>query len=335
MKESSGRQEIAKNLRRRQLIEATLQTIGKVGYASATLTQVAQEAGLSPSIVNFYFRSKDQLLIATLEHIVAEYELDWRSAVAKGRISPAAGLDAIIELDFAPKVCNPQKISVWYAFWAEALNKPSYREAVARLEDAYTKETCALVERLIVEGGYQNLDARRIALGLNALIDGLWFDCLIDPKTFGREQAKATCRLFLAGLFPAHFAAPRAENAPKTGEVVGLAHDQLGREAHRARLAAALRKRIEPLGPMRKEVLAAGLGVGARAIDSWIEGSSEPSSWQMGRIMTLLGTGMWMEVYGPMHEEMSRLYEARLAEALRWATEERAALATLREGGDA
>ena len=52
------------------LIDATIRAIGRYGYASTTLTHVAGEAGLSPGIVNFYFKSKDQLLLATLEQIV-------------------------------------------------------------------------------------------------------------------------------------------------------------------------------------------------------------------------------------------------------------------------
>ena len=44
---------------------------------------------------------------------------------------------------------------------------------------------------------------------LNAMIDGFWFDFLIDPKDFDREAAKQTCRLFLSGLFPREFAGAR------------------------------------------------------------------------------------------------------------------------------
>ena len=65
--------EARKEVRRKQLIDATMRAIGRYGYASLTLTHVAGEAGLSPGIVNFYFKSKDQLLIATLENIAEEY----------------------------------------------------------------------------------------------------------------------------------------------------------------------------------------------------------------------------------------------------------------------
>ena len=54
--------------RQRQLVEATITAIGRYGYAKLTLNHVATLAGLSPGIVNFHFRSKEQLLAATLEY---------------------------------------------------------------------------------------------------------------------------------------------------------------------------------------------------------------------------------------------------------------------------
>ena len=47
--------EAVKEIRRKQLIAATIRAIGRYGYAGTTLTHVAGEAGLSPGIVNFFF----------------------------------------------------------------------------------------------------------------------------------------------------------------------------------------------------------------------------------------------------------------------------------------
>src|SRR3972149_5347916 len=92
----------AKQARQRQLIDATVTSIGRHGFAGTTLTHVAGAAGLSPGIVNFYFRSKEQLLIATLEQIAEEYEGVWRAAVAAAGESPAAPAAATDEAGFPP-----------------------------------------------------------------------------------------------------------------------------------------------------------------------------------------------------------------------------------------
>ena len=328
--------EAVKEVRRKQLIDATIRAIGRVGYANATLTHVASEAGLSPGIVNFYFKSKEQLLIATLEQIAEEYSAFWQAAINKGKVAPAAGLEAMIEADFHPTVCNVEKVSIWYAFWAEARSNASYHDVVSRLEQDYLAQTETLCQRIIQEGGYEGVLAGDVATGLNAMIDGMWFDCLMEPKAFNRQEAKRICRQYLASVFPAHFAGSSVLGAAKkskgdndNGVVLAIDQEVQGRSAHRARLAAALRKRLEPVGPTRREVLAAAAGISVKILESWLDGRAEPTSWQMGRLIVATDVQLWMEVYGPIHEEAQRLFEARLASAQEQAMRERAALATL------
>src|SRR5262245_26310324 len=86
MKQNNGGEKVSKpNLikeaRQKQLIEATISSIGRHGYAGTTLNHVAGAAGLSPGIVNFYFKSKDQLLAATLAKLADEYESIWMAAI--------------------------------------------------------------------------------------------------------------------------------------------------------------------------------------------------------------------------------------------------------------
>lgn len=328
-----ARVEAAKEVRRKQLIDATMRAIGRYGYASLTLTHVAGEAGLSPGIVNFYFKSKDQLLIATLENIAEEYNAFWQAAISKGRVSPAAGLEAMIEADFHSSVCNPEKVSVWYAFWAESRNNAAYNELVSRLEEEYLVQTVALCARIIAEGGYDDVDPHHAAAGLNAMIDGLWFDCLMAPASFDKQSAKNTCLAYLASVFPGHFGrgqrtkSSRGESEGATAMAIDA--ETQGREAHRARLAAALRKRLEPVGPLRREVLAATIGITVKVLESWLEGRAEPTSWQMGRLLIATDVQLWIEVYGPVHEEAQRLFDARLAQQREFAAREQAALLTL------
>src|SRR5215510_6121910 len=147
MRVKMAKAEAVKEIRRKQLIDATIRAIGRFGYASTTLTHVAGEAGLSPGIVNFYFKSKDQLLMAPLEQIAEEYSAFWQADMSTGKIAPAAGLEAMIDADFHPSVCNPEKISIWYAFWAQAGSNPAYQDLVQRLETDYTVHTIELCSR--------------------------------------------------------------------------------------------------------------------------------------------------------------------------------------------
>jgi TetR/AcrR family transcriptional repressor of bet genes len=198
--------ELAKEARRRQLIEATIDGIARKGFTELKIADVAQEAGLSVGIVNFYFKSKDALLIATLKHLVEEYEQHMQDVLARAGKTAAEQIDAMIEADFARTHANRKYVTVWYAFWGETRWRPEFTKLCADLSTSFHKATTASFQALILEGNYQGLDAGLIARGFNAMIDGLWLDMLLNPKQTDRDTAKATVRAYLAGLFPREFA---------------------------------------------------------------------------------------------------------------------------------
>jgi TetR/AcrR family transcriptional repressor of bet genes len=194
-----------KEARRLQLIDATIDCIARRGFADLTLARVAETAGLSVGIVNFYFKSKDALLIATFTHMVEDY----RQSAAQARInagpSPVAQIDATIENDFNRLIGNRKRVTVWYAFWGEARWRPEFLRLCQDISDQLYTDFTAMFRQLIEDGGYRHLNADRISRGFGAMIDGLWLDILISPKPIDRDDTKQTVRLFLANLFPTEF----------------------------------------------------------------------------------------------------------------------------------
>ena len=73
-------------IRRRQLIDATLETINEVGINDATIAQIARRAGVSTGIISHYFKDKNGLLEATMRDVTRQL----RDAVA-ARLRPLAG----------------------------------------------------------------------------------------------------------------------------------------------------------------------------------------------------------------------------------------------------
>ena len=203
-----------KESRRTQLIEATIDCLARYGFAEFTLAQVARTARLSQGIVNFYFRSKEALLVETLKFMAAEYEQFWTAALRKAGPRPADKLAAMIAADFDPVMTSRKKVTVWYAFWGEARWRPEYLKICQTLSESYFAETRALCQELVQVGGYSAIDPDWVARSLNAIVDGLWLDILTTPKAIDRKEAKRTCLALLAAVFPREFAgylaAPRA-----------------------------------------------------------------------------------------------------------------------------
>jgi TetR/AcrR family transcriptional regulator, transcriptional repressor of bet genes len=200
-----GRAEI-KEIRRTQLIEATIDMIARRGFAALTLADIAKAAHLSSGIVNFYFPSKEELLVTTLRHLAVSYERFIEQAIGQAGDEPAEQLAAIIEADFDPRVASRKHVTVWYAFWGEARWRPEYLEICAEISGRFFFQTRALCAAIAERGGYRGLDLDAIARGFNAMSDGLWLELLTNPKTFSREEGKRTSYAFLASVFPNEFA---------------------------------------------------------------------------------------------------------------------------------
>ena len=218
---AAGSRANVKNLRREQLIEATMKTIARYGYARTTMGQVAKAAGMSQGIVNFYFKTKESLLYETLAYLAEEYESLSRQAVERAGPDPVAAMNAIIETDLGPEACNPQKVAVWLAFWAESRGRPKYRALCAKLAADYFRQVGELCALITDRGGYADVDVDNIARGFNSMIDGLWVDMAIDPKSFHRERSKYSCRAYLASFFPAEFGPLAAQVALEDKRKVG------------------------------------------------------------------------------------------------------------------
>jgi TetR/AcrR family transcriptional repressor of bet genes len=195
-----------KEIRREQLIVATIDCIARKGFSELTLAEVAETAKLSAGIVNFYFKSKDALLAATLAHMVGEYRRYWRANV-EAAPSPTAKLTAMLEGDFQRLVANRKTVTVWYAFWGETRWRPDFMTECQGL----SREFQAVAADLFRQLAAPERDPMLIAKGFSAMSDGLWLDMLINPKETDRDTARRVVRAFLHGLYPDHFAADAAE----------------------------------------------------------------------------------------------------------------------------
>lgn len=204
-----------KEARRVQLMEATIDCIAAGGFADLTLADVARTAGLSVGIVNFYFKSKDALLIETFRHLVDDYIRQTNDNIRSAGMSAAAQVEAMIDSDFHRAVANRKKVTVWYAFWGETRWRPEFLKICQQLSDSFHSETREIFARLIAEGGYKDVDPDIVARGFDAMIDGLWLDMLINPKAVDRDGAKRVVRAYLAGIFPNEFGRQRTGGAPK------------------------------------------------------------------------------------------------------------------------
>ncbi len=196
----------ARQDRRAQLIEATMEGIRRHGISRITVAKVAAIAGMSTGIVSFYFKGKEPLLLETLKFIASEYEAALTRALDRSRGAEEA-LVAIVDVNLDEKILNPRTASTWYAFWGESQAREDYLRIFGQRESDMQVRIDGLFGEL---GSASEAEARALARAFDALIDSFWEACMADPA-FDRAAARATCMAYLRSVFPDHF---RGEATP-------------------------------------------------------------------------------------------------------------------------
>jgi TetR/AcrR family transcriptional repressor of bet genes len=194
----------SREIRRQQLIEATIVALAQKGQARLKLQDVAETAGLSYGLVNFYFDTKEKLLTETLRYLAAEYRANWREALAGAGDVPAAQLDALIQADFNEAIYTPFRLMAWCTFWGEAQSRPYYQQECGASDMEYIRVMEGICARLIAESG-SALKPARVARVIRVTMEGLWLDLITTGAPYSRKECLRTVYTCAMAFFPKLF----------------------------------------------------------------------------------------------------------------------------------
>jgi TetR/AcrR family transcriptional repressor of bet genes len=178
-------------LRKKALIDAAILTIGERGTLDVTMSEIAGRAGVSSALAHHYFGAKDELLLATMRHILTELNSDVRKALAASGTSRER-LSAVIAVNFSETQFQPEIIAAWLAFYVEAQKS----EPLRRLLRVYARR---LHSNLMsgLTGLLPRPEAERVAEGIAALIDGLYIRRALKDGTPNAASAVALVEDYL------------------------------------------------------------------------------------------------------------------------------------------
>ena len=173
--------------RREQMLQAALEVISARGYADTRIADVAERAGVSPALVIYYFKTKDQLLTEAIRY----YEDNWY-AVGQGRMAglstAAARLEGFVAMSCLTEA-DPEpggSSLLWLDFWAQAARNAEVASVRQKSDERWRQVISSLVQEGQEAGEFHDLDAARFAIYLSTLLDGLTIqialeDPVVDP----------------------------------------------------------------------------------------------------------------------------------------------------------
>ena len=196
--------------RREELITATLTCLRKFGNAGVSVRRISKEAGVSMGLINHHFAGIDALVAAAYTAL-AQRLLAKSRRVALAATDPTRRLHLFFAASFTPEALDPALFHTWLVFWSLV----PHSRAMRAVRDRTSRETRALLETLLSPlQRLPGVPAFRIgaaALGLSALMDGLWVELSLNPASIAAADAVALCDDWVHGLAAGAFPALRAQ----------------------------------------------------------------------------------------------------------------------------
>ncbi|MEP7023154.1 MAG: TetR family transcriptional regulator C-terminal domain-containing protein, partial [Actinomycetota bacterium] len=160
--------------RREQMLRAALEVISERGYPDTRIADVAERIGISPALIIYYFKTKDQLLTEAMRYSEDQWyaSCQRRLAVldtAAAQLAELVAMSCLPEADPEP----PGYWLLWLDFWAQAARNTEVASVRQKSDERWRRLLSSLVLAGQEAGEFREVDAGRFAIGLSALLDGL------------------------------------------------------------------------------------------------------------------------------------------------------------------
>ncbi len=181
--------------RKRHIAGALLRIAERQGLQHATMRSVAAEAGVSVRLVQYYFHTKDELLLTAIGHSAEQIGERVRARLlATG--SPPPPREFITETLLAVLPTDPESVRItrtWAAFYSLVLAEPELTRLGAAHPDSLER---LLANQLRLA---DRPDPERTAAGLLALTNGLASSIL--GRQHDADMAVSVLRHYLDLIF--------------------------------------------------------------------------------------------------------------------------------------
>ncbi|WP_285573448.1 TetR/AcrR family transcriptional regulator [Streptomyces sp. RTGN2] len=149
------------------IVDAARAEFSEQGYGATSIRDIAQRAGVSLSALYYYYKGKQDLLVAILEEGVESFSAECDAALAEVGDDPAEQLEAIVSATVRFRAGHPDKSNIVLSEGRslEAAHLQRYRES----EERGTRRFRDIIERGVEEGIFLTLypdDARRAVIAM-------------------------------------------------------------------------------------------------------------------------------------------------------------------------
>jgi AcrR family transcriptional regulator len=188
-----------------RIVEAAYRALVKQGYHETSMKDIAAEAGVAPGLAHYYFESKEDLLVAAIEHACAPAIEAWEQAgmSVSGPLPENADPMAFARMGFAlakEELRSYRSLFVLtFDMFGVGIHNPKIAAAVRQFIDE-RRAFIARITRGVIAGMPQSpaSSAEAIAGALWGSLHGIYLQQVMDPDFDGDAAIDALSEMAIA-----------------------------------------------------------------------------------------------------------------------------------------
>ncbi|HEY9229349.1 MAG TPA: TetR/AcrR family transcriptional regulator [Gemmatimonadaceae bacterium] len=175
---------IAEALRREQIVAAAYDLAIRGGLRAVTIRDVARKGDMSTGLVIFHFGTKDRLVLALLDAVLAKTMSLSLSAEIAAIPDPLERLIALLRQEMARLSAEPKRNRLFFEFWTEGMWNRSIRVRMQRDLDRYRHAFRPMAEEVIATdpARFAGITADDLAAVAVSFIKGCAVQSMVEPQ---------------------------------------------------------------------------------------------------------------------------------------------------------
>jgi len=182
--------------RHQEIVDAAARVITERGLAETRISDIADEAGVSPGLILYYFESKDRLLAEALTFANDQFYL--RTSREIRRLPSAVDqFHRLVELSvpgYLPENGHLDEWALWIEVWVRALRDAEMAKDREVLDERWRSQIADIVRGGKESGEFTtDTEVDELALRLACLVDGLAIQVALRDSKVTPERMLRTC----------------------------------------------------------------------------------------------------------------------------------------------
>ena len=181
--------------RHQEILDAAARVITARGLAETRISDIADQAGVSPGLILYYFESKDRLLSEALTFANDQFYL--RTSREIRRLPSAVDqLRRLVDLSvpgYLPEYGRLDEWALWIEVWVRALRDADMAKDREVLDERWRSQLADIVRAGEESGEFASMvDTDELALRIASLIDGLAIQVVMNDSKVTTERMHRT-----------------------------------------------------------------------------------------------------------------------------------------------